>query len=123
MSENIIVGSKEFVPYVTPASQLDTAVYRHLPSGIAPAFASKITIAATPNKAGSNINMTVSVAVPVVVIDQNNGQSAKDTIKASLTYTSLQQVVAAEEKALAIDAMISALTAQRDLIIDGSTLA
>lgn len=119
----IVVGSKEFVPYVTPASQLDTAVYRYLPPGIAPAFASKITIAATPNKVGSNINMTVAVAVPIVVIDPVNGQSAKDTIKVSLTYTSLQQVVATVEKTLAIDAMISALTAHRTLIIDGSTVA
>lgn len=120
---NIIVGTKEFVPYVTPASQLDTAMYRYLPVGIAPAFASKITIAATPNKAGSNINMTVAVSVPVVVTDPVTGQSAKDTIKMSTTYTALQQVVAAEEKALAIDAMIQALTDYRDLIIDGATLA
>lgn len=119
----IVVGSKEFVPYVTPASQLDTAVYRYLPTGTAPAFASKITIAATPNKVGSNINMTVAVVVPIVVTDPIGGQSAKDSIKVSLTYTSLQQVVATNEKALAIDAMISALTANRNLIIDGATLA
>lgn len=120
---NIVVGSKEFVPYVTPASQLDTAVYRYLPSGVAPAFASKITIAATPNKVGSNINMTVAVSVPVVLTDPVMGQSAKDTIKCTATYTALQQVVASEEKALAIDALIQALTAYRDLIIDGATLA
>lgn len=120
---NITAGSVAFVPYVTPASQLDTAVYRYLPTGIAPAFASKITIAATPNKVGSNINMTVAVSVPVVITDPVNGQSAKDTIKCTATYTALQQVVATKEKALAIDALIAALTSYRNLIIDGATLA
>lgn len=119
---NIVVGTKEFVPYVTPASQLDAAVYRYLPTGIAPAFASKISIAATPNKVGSNINMVIAVSVPVVATDPVTGQSAKNTIKVFTTYTALQQVVAADEKALAIDAMIQALTVYRNRIIDGSTL-
>lgn len=118
---NIVTpGLGEFVVFNQPSGSNDPAVWRRENTAVPPMFRPTITQTARSNKTGTNVNVMVKVNVPVVDTDPAGKQSSSNTVIAQATVTSLQNIVG-NHTANAIEALILALTEQKDAIVAGKT--
>lgn len=118
--ENITVNTVTFVPYSEPNAMRDPAVWRAELTDIPAMFRPLMQHTATENKSKTNINEVLTVAVPVVQV--NDGvTTAPNKIVASAQFTCLQNVVADTSLALALDGLIELLTVRRAAILAGKT--
>lgn len=118
--ETIAVNGVDFSPYSEPNALRDPAVWRANIKGIPAMFRPLMQHTAVENRSKTNINETLSVAVPIVqVID--GVSSAPNKVVASAQFTCLQNVVADDSLALALDGLIALLKARREAILAGKT--
>lgn len=118
--ENISVNGVDFLPYSEPVALRDPAIWRAEPAGIPAMLRPQMSHSATENRSKTNVNETMTVSVPVIqTID--NITTAPNKVVASASFTCLQNVVADESLALALDGLIALLTARRLSILAGKT--
>lgn len=119
MNTKITAATKDFVVISQPSSALDSAKWRHEDSTLAPMFRPTIDLNARSNSTGSNVNCTLRVRVPVVqTVDSQ--QVAPNTVVASATITSLQNITG-EDVEFAVDSLIAGLTSMKEAIVNGRT--
>lgn len=117
---NIVVNTVTFVPYSEPNALRDPAIWRAEIAGIPAMLRPIMQHTAVENKSKTNVNETFTVSVPVVqTID--GIATAPNKIVASAQFTCLQNVVADESLALALDGLIKLLTARRVEALAGKT--
>lgn len=118
--ETITVNGVNFTPYSEPNALRDPAVWRGVIAGIPAMLLPLMQHTAVENRSKTNINETMIVTVPVVqTIDGIS--TAPNKVVASAQFTCLQNVVADESLALALDGLIALITARRDAILVGKT--
>lgn len=120
--QDITVGETTYSPYVSPKSLRDIAIWRHLPSGVPPMFASLIEHTATVNSAQTNVNERVKVTYPLAIQDADTQLwSSKNALICDIKFTSLQNIIGEVEKNHVIDAAIAALTSLKTAMVNGTT--
>lgn len=118
----IVVGNSSFYAYAVPAGLRDTAIWRLPVVDTPPLYYPIIEQSAAMNKAKTNVNSTIIVEVPIAVKNPTTGLwSSSNKVRATATFTSLQNVSEATAHGLAIDALIAALTARKDAMLAGKT--
>lgn len=110
----------DFVVFNQPSGSNDPAVWRREDLTVPPMYRPTITQTARSNKTGTNVNVMIKVAVPVVDTDVSGKKTSNNTVIAQATVTSLQNIVG-DHTSHAIDALIAALTQQKASIIAGKT--
>lgn len=115
-----VTGLGSFVVHTQPSGISDVAVWRVEDPALPPMFRPTITQTARENKTGTNVNCTIKVAIPEVLTDSMGRKVSQDTIIASASVTSLQNVTGTNVTK-AIDALIQALTSQKAAIVAGKT--
>lgn len=100
------------------ADQLGTDILRDKDNTIPMAYRAKVVHTSRSNPNGSNINQTIDSTVPVVRLVDGLTVST-DTFKATFKFSSLQHIVNDTERALAFDALVAYMGANRDVILRG----
>ena len=116
----ITAGTKDFNLYSSPSSNDSPAVWRYEDLLVAPMYRPTIKQMAKPNSAGTNINSRLAIRVPVVRTI-NGTQVSANSVGVNIEFTSLQNIAADAELALAADAAIASLTVLKANIIAGRT--
>lgn len=117
---NIVVNTVTFVPYSEPTSLRDPAIWRAEIANVPAMLRPIMQHLAVENKSKTNVNETLTVSVPVVqTID--GVTTAPNKVVASAQFTCLQNIVADDSLALALDGLIKLLTARRLEILAGKT--
>lgn len=117
---NIVVNTVTFVPYSEPTSLRDPAIWRAELASVPAMLRPTMQHLAVENKSKTNVNETLTVSVPVVqTID--GVTTAPNKVVASAQFTCLQNIVADDSLALALDGLIKLLTARRLEILAGKT--
>lgn len=93
-------------------------IYRNRSVLVPRAFQPTISVSASPNKTGTNVNMVVR-SDDYVVADVDGRQLMTDRFIMTTKFTSLQAVAAADERARIFDTHIAMLIAARATILDG----
>lgn len=118
----IVVDTKDFVVISQPSNKEDPVVWRHEDATKVPMYRPTITLTGKANALGTNINMQLKVAAPVVVTNELlHQQDAPNRAIATASISSLQNVTSGEV-ALVIDGLIAGLTATKNAIINGTTV-
>lgn len=118
--ETITVNGTDFLPFSEPNALRDPALWRAQVVGIPAMLQPIMQHTAVENRSKTNINETILVAVPIVqTIDGIS--TAPNKVVASAQFTCLQNVVADDSLALALDGLIALLTARREAILAGKT--
>lgn len=118
--ETIIVNGVSFTPYSEPNALRDPAIWRGNVTGIPAMLRPLMQHTAVENRSKTNINETITVTVPVVQTIAGVS-TAPNKVVASAQFTCLQNVVADEALALALDGLIAFITTRRDAILAGKT--
>lgn len=125
---NIVVGDVTFYEYIVPSGPSGDHVWRTTTPTLPPLYQSTITQKAVLNGTKTNVNVSFDVRVPVVISSDAvssccpDPQSLQGTVIASARFTALQNIpLSATQLALAYDALIAALTAQRSRALQGMT--
>lgn len=103
-----------------PSGSNDRAVWRLEDATLPPMFRATIIQDAKENKTGTNVNCTVKVSIPITYTDVAGRIASQDTVIASASVTSLQNVTGTQV-GNAIDSLIKALTSQKASIVAGKT--
>lgn len=115
-----VTGVGTFAVFNQPSGPNDAAIWRIEDPLVPPMYRPTIVQRATPNKAGTNVNCSFKVTIPVTATDSNGRVSAPDTVVASATITSLQNVVGDNVEKVS-KALAAAITSQLTAISAGST--
>lgn len=83
------------------------------------AFRANAQMTVNPNADGTNHQVTVMIAKPVVVTDSNGIVSAPATFRMTTKFNAIQDRVNNTERLAAIDAHIEFLTKNKQAIADG----
>lgn len=115
----ITVGTKDFNIYSNPTSAGDPALWRYEDAAKIPMFRPTIRQTISKNSKGTNINVTIKAAFPIVDT-VNSVQQSSNTAIATASITSLQNSLGSEVSD-AVDALIASLTALKANIVAGRT--
>lgn len=117
----IVADTDTYTLFSAPTSNGDPAVWRLEDTTLAPMYRPTLRLQSKTNAKGTNVNMTLKASVPIVQ-SVDGVQVSLNTAVASASVTSLQNVTG-DTVERAIDALIAGLTATREAIVAGKTLA
>lgn len=95
----------------------DKVTYRIEDSGLPPMFRPTLVLTTKPNRAGTNVNVTIKLLRPITAVINGN-LSALNTRVTALSYTSLQNTTDSTAGA-DLDIMIAAITALKSQVTEG----
>lgn len=111
---NIEAGEIDFTPFSVVGT---TAIWRKEDTTLPPLYRPTIKLVVKPNSTGTNVNMTLKSVTPIV--STVNGVTVSTNSRVlTVSYTALQNVVDSSNGA-DIDAMIAALTALKQSLVQG----
>lgn len=106
--------------YNVSTSPTGESTYRAAVPGVPAQFQPVLREKVSPNKGGTNHNVTVKLTYPLARKDASKDiWAAANTVVLSFSMTSLQNVVATTEMNDAYDAMIAFLTKAKAAYVDG----
>lgn len=106
--------------YQVSTAPIGESTYRANLPGVPAQFQPVLREKVSPNKSGTNHNVSVKLTYPLGRNDATKGVwSANNTLVLSFSMTSLQNVVATTETVDAYDAMIAFLTKAKASYVDG----
>ena len=94
-------------------------IYRAELTGVPNLYKPTLTHEVVENQAKTNRQQNITIRVPVRELDMSGKMTSKDSFVVGIRFTSLQHVVAVNERAEALDSAIAYLTAARASLLDG----
>lgn len=108
------------VNYHVSSAPTGESTYRAQQPGVPAQFQPVLREKVSPNKSGTNHNVSVKLTYPLARNDATKGTwSVDNTLILAFSMTSLQNVVATTEAAEAYDVMIAFLQAAKASYVDG----
>ena len=101
---------------------LGTSIYTFVDVSAPAMYVPRLYIQTKRNNSGTNIDTTISTNYPLTVV-VDGVTTVRNTLKMKTTFTALQNVVAADERARIFDEHVAFLTAHREKILVGDATA